>query len=306
MGKIYNNILETIGKTPLVRLSNLSAGMPATVLAKVESRNPGGSAKDRVGLAMIETAERDGLLNKKSEIVEPTSGNTGIGLAMVCAYKGYKLTLTMPESMSLERRKLLSAYGANIVLTPASDGMAGSIAKAEEMKKNNPNVFIPQQFSNPSNVEAHKLSTALEIWNDTDGKVDFVVAGVGTGGTITGIAEVLKSKKSDVKIVAVEPTDSPMISEGRSGVHKLQGIGANFIPEILNVKILDEIITISTEQAYEAARNMAQKEGILCGITSGAAVAAALQVAQRKENVGKQIVVVLPDTGERYLSSDLF
>lgn len=306
MGKIYNNILETIGKTPLVRLSKLAAGMPATVLAKVESRNPGGSAKDRVGLAMIEIAEREGLLNKNSEIVEPTSGNTGIGLAMVCAYKGYKLTLTMPESMSLERRKLLSAYGANIVLTPASEGMAGSIAKAEEMKKNNPNVFIPQQFSNPSNVEAHKLSTAIEIWNDTDGKVDFVVAGVGTGGTITGVSEVLKSKNPNLKVVAVEPKDSPMISEGRSGAHKLQGIGANFIPEILNVKILDEIITISTEQAYEAARNMAQKEGILCGITSGAAVAAALQVARRKENVGKQIVVVLPDTGERYLSSDLF
>lgn len=306
MSAIYNNILETIGKTPLVRLAKLTEGMPATVLAKVESRNPGGSAKDRVGLAMIEAAERQGLINKDTEIVEPTSGNTGIGLAMVCAYKGYKLTLTMPESMSLERRKLLSAYGAKIILTPASEGMAGSIAKAEEMLKTMPNVFIPQQFANPANSEVHRTTTALEILNDTDGTVDFVVAGVGTGGTITGIAEVLKEKNPNVKAIAVEPKDSPMISKGQFGPHKLQGIGANFIPEILNVNILDEVITISTEQAYEAARNMAQKEGILCGISSGAAVAAALQVAQRKENAGKQIVVVIPDTGERYLSSDLF
>lgn len=302
----YNSILETIGNTPLVKVSRLAAQLPATIFVKVESRNPGGSAKDRVALAMIETAEKQGLINEDTEIVEPTSGNTGIGLAMVCACKGYKLTLTMPESMSVERRKILSAYGANIVLTPASEGMAGSIAKAEEMQRTQPNVFIPQQFSNPANPEAHRTSTALEIWNDLKGDVDCIVAGVGTGGTLTGIAEVIKGKKSDVKIVAVEPKDSPMLSEGHFGPHKLQGIGANFVPEILNVGIIDEIIPVTTEQAYDAARKMASMEGILCGITSGAAVSAALQVASRKENAGKNIVVVLPDTGERYLSSDLF
>lgn len=302
----YNSILETIGNTPLVKVSRLAAQLPATIFVKVESRNPGGSAKDRVALAMIEAAEKQGLINEDTEIVEPTSGNTGIGLAMVCACKGYKLTLTMPESMSVERRKILSAYGANIVLTPASEGMAGSIAKAEEMQRTQPNVFIPQQFSNPANPEAHRTSTALEIWNDLKGDVDCIVAGVGTGGTLTGIAEVIKGKKSDVKIVAVEPKDSPMLSEGHFGPHKLQGIGANFVPEILNVGIIDEIIPVTTEQAYDAARKMASMEGILCGITSGAAVSAALQVASRKENAGKNIVVVLPDTGERYLSSDLF
>ena len=302
----YNSILETIGNTPLVKVSRLAAQLPATIFVKVESRNPGGSAKDRVALAMIEAAEKQGLINEDTEIVEPTSGNTGIGLAMVCACKGYKLTLTMPESMSVERRKILSAYGANIVLTPASEGMAGSIAKAEEMQRTQPNVFIPQQFSNPANPEAHRTSTALEIWDDLKGDVDCIVAGVGTGGTLTGIAEVIKGKKSDVKIVAVEPKDSPMLSEGHFGPHKLQGIGANFVPEILNVGIIDEIIPVTTEQAYDAARKMASMEGILCGITSGAAVSAALQVASRKENAGKNIVVVLPDTGERYLSSDLF
>lgn len=302
----YNSILETIGNTPLVKVSRLAAQLPATIFVKVESRNPGGSAKDRVALAMIETAEKQGLINEDTEIVEPTSGNTGIGLAMVCACKGYKLTLTMPESMSVERRKILSAYGANIVLTPASEGMAGSIAKAEEMQRTQPNVFIPQQFSNPANPEAHRTSTALEIWDELKGDVDCIVAGVGTGGTLTGIAEVIKGKKSDVKIVAVEPKDSPMLSEGHCGPHKLQGIGANFVPEILNVGIIDEIIPVTTEQAYDAARKMASMEGILCGITSGAAVSAALQVASRKENAGKNIVVVLPDTGERYLSSDLF
>ncbi len=302
----YNSILETIGNTPLVKVLRLAAQLPATIFVKVESRNPGGSAKDRVALAMIEAAEKQGLINEDTEIVEPTSGNTGIGLAMVCACKGYKLTLTMPESMSVERRKILSAYGANIVLTPASEGMAGSIAKAEEMQRTQPNVFIPQQFSNPANPEAHRTSTALEIWDDLKGDVDCIVAGVGTGGTLTGIAEVIKGKKSDVKIVAVEPKDSPMLSEGHFGPHKLQGIGANFVPEILNVGIIDEIIPVTTEQAYDAARKMASMEGILCGITSGAAVSAALQVASRKENAGKNIVVVLPDTGERYLSSDLF
>lgn len=303
---LCNSVLDAVGNTPLIRLNSITKGSYAAVYAKFEACNPGGSAKDRVGIAMIEDAEKKGLINASTLIVEPTSGNTGIGLAMACAAKGYNLVLTMPESMSIERRKILSAYGAKIILTPAQDGMTGSIAKAEELQKTRGNVFIPQQFANQANVEIHKKTTAPEIWSDLNGSVDFLVAGVGTGGTITGIGEFLKEKNKNISIVAVEPYDSPMISQGKCGPHKLQGIGANFIPKILNVSILDEIITITTEQAYSAARAMAQKEGILCGISSGAAVAAALQVAQRKENQGKNIVVVLPDTGERYLSSDLF
>lgn len=303
---LCNSVLEAIGNTPLIRLNSITKDSYATIYAKFEACNPGGSAKDRVGIAMLEDAEQKGLINTETLIVEPTSGNTGIGLAMACAAKGYKLVLTMPESMSIERRKILSAYGAKIILTPAKDGMAGSIAKAEEMQKTMNNVFIPQQFANQANVEIHKKTTAPEIWNDLNGSVDFLVAGVGTGGTITGIGEFLKEKNKNISIVAVEPYDSPMISQGKCGPHKIQGIGANFVPKILNVSILDEIITISTEQAYSAARAMAQMEGILCGISSGAAVSAALQIAQRKENMGKNVVVVLPDTGERYLSSDLF
>lgn len=303
---LCNSVLDAVGNTPLIRLNSITKGSYATIYAKFEASNPGGSAKDRVGIAMIEDAEKKGLINASTLIVEPTSGNTGIGLAMACAAKGYSLVLTMPESMSVERRKILAAYGAKIILTPAQDGMTGSIAKAEELQKTRGNVFIPQQFANYANVEIHKNTTAPEIWSDLNGSVDFLVAGVGTGGTITGIGEFLKEKNKNISIVAVEPYDSPMISQGKCGPHKLQGIGANFIPKILNVSILDEIITITTEQAYSAARAMAQKEGILCGISSGAAVAATLQVAQRKENQGKNIVVVLPDTGERYLSSELF
>lgn len=304
--KIYNSITELIGKTPLVRLSKTGAGLQAEVLLKLELFNPGGSVKDRIGLAMIQAAEKSGELRPGSVIIEPTSGNTGIGLASVAAARGYRLILTMPETMSVERRKLLAAYGAELVLTPGSQGMAGAIRKAEELAAEIKGSFIPQQFKNPANPDIHRQTTALEIWNDTEGKVDLVVAGVGTGGTITGVAEVLKAKKNGLKAIAVEPADSPVLSGGQPGPHKIQGIGAGFVPETLNTKIIDEIIKVTTEEAFSASRKLARGEGILIGISSGAALHAALQVAARPENKGKLLVVILPDTGERYLSTGLF
>lgn len=306
MTKIYNNITETIGNTPLVKLNKIAQGVDATVLVKVEAFNPGSSIKDRIGIALIEAAERDGKINKDTVVVEPTSGNTGIALAMTCAAKGYKLILTMPESMTIERRKILKALGAELVLTPAPEGMKGAIAKANALKEELGNVFIPQQFQNPANPEIHRKTTALEIWNDTDGSADFIVAGVGTGGSITGIAEVIKSKKSTFKAIAVEPDDSPVLSGGKPGPHKIQGTGAGFVPDNLNTSIIDEIVRVTNDQAFETARELAKQEGILCGISSGAAVYAALQVAKRPENKGKTFVVILPDTGERYLSTTLF
>lgn len=306
MMRIYNDITELVGKTPLVRLNKISSNLEAEVMLKLEYFNPAGSIKDRVGLAMIEAAEREGRLKPGSVIIEPTSGNTGVGLACVAAVRGYRLILTMPETMSAERRKLLKAYGAELVLTPGNEGMAGAIRKAGELAAENKDSFIPQQFENPANPEIHRKTTALEIWNDTEGKVDLVVAGVGTGGTLTGVAEALKSKKNTIKAIAVEPADSPVLSGGQPGPHGLQGIGAGFIPGVLNTKIMDEIIRVTTEEAYTAARRLGKEEGILVGITSGAAVHAALQVAARPENRGKMIVSILPDTGERYLSSELF
>ncbi|MGE5604169.1 MAG: cysteine synthase A, partial [Bacteroidota bacterium] len=282
------------------------AGLQAEVLLKLELFNPGGSVKDRIGLAMIQAAEKSGELRPGSVIIEPTSGNTGIGLASVAAARGYRLILTMPETMSVERRKLLAAYGAELVLTPGSQGMAGAIRKAEELAAEIKGSFIPQQFKNPANPDIHRQTTALEIWNDTEGKVDLVVAGVGTGGTITGVAEVLKAKKNGLKAIAVEPADSPVLSGGQPGPHKIQGIGAGFVPETLNTKIIDEIIKVTTEEAFSASRKLARGEGILIGISSGAALHAALQVAARPENKGKLLVVILPDTGERYLSTGLF
>ena len=304
--KIYGNILETIGRTPLVRLNKIAKGVDATVLAKIEARNPGGSVKDRICLSMIDEAEKLKLLKPDSVIVEPTSGNTGIGLAMVAAVKGYRLILTMPDTMSLERRTLLMAYGAELVLTPGAKGMRGAVEKAEELAKAIPNSFIPQQFKNPANPKIHRETTALEIWEDTDGEVDIVVGGVGTGGTITGIAEVIKPKKPSFKVVAVEPFDSPVLSGGKPAPHKIQGIGAGFIPEVLRLDLVDEILKVKNEEATEAARQLAEEEGILCGISSGAATFAALQVAERSENKNRLIVTILPDTGERYLSSVLF
>ncbi|HON52451.1 MAG TPA: cysteine synthase A [Bacteroidales bacterium] len=306
MAKIYNNITETIGNTPLVKLNTITQGIDATILVKVESFNPGSSIKDRIGLALIEAAERDGKITKDTVIVEPTSGNTGIALAMTCAAKGYKLILTMPESMTIERRKILKALGAEIVLTPAPEGMKGAIAKANALQEELCNVFIPQQFQNPANPEIHRKTTAIEIWNDTDGTVDFIVAGVGTGGSITGISEVIKAKKPSCKAIAVEPDDSPVLSGGKPGPHKIQGTGAGFVPEILNTSIIDEIVRVTNDQAFDTAREIAKQEGIFCGISSGAAVYAALQVAKRAENKGKTFVVILPDTGERYLSTTLF
>lgn len=306
MVKIYNNITETIGNTPLVKLNKITQGIDAIILVKVESFNPGSSIKDRIGLALIEAAERDGKITKDTVIVEPTSGNTGIALAMTCAAKGYKLILTMPESMTIERRKILKALGAEIVLTPAPEGMKGAIAKANALQEELGNVFIPQQFQNPANPEIHRKTTAIEIWNDTDGAVDFIVAGVGTGGFITGISEVIKAKKPSCKAIAVEPDDSPVLSGGKPGPHKIQGTGAGFVPDILNTSIIDEIVRVTNDQAFETAREIAKQEGIFCGISSGAAVYAALQVAKRTENKGKTFVVILPDTGERYLSTTLF
>jgi len=306
MTRIYSHGSNTIGCTPLIRLNALAKGLPATILVKVEFRNPLGSVKDRIALSMIETAEKDGLINENTLIVEPTSGNTGIGLAFVCAEKGYKLTLTMPETMSLERRKLLKHLGAELILTPGGEGMKGAISKAREIVSNTSRAYMPDQFANPANPEIHRKTTAEEIWLDTEGSVDVLVAGVGTGGTITGVSEVLKARKPEFKSIAVEPADSPVLSGGSPGPHKIQGIGAGFVPQVLNTNIIDEIITVTNDQAFETARNMASMEGILCGISSGAAVWAALTAARNPENENKTIVTILPSTGERYLSTPLF
>jgi cysteine synthase A len=303
---IYKNVLETIGKTPLIQISKLTQGADATLLAKLEAKNPGGSVKDRICLSMISEAEKQGIIKPGATLVEPTSGNTGIGLAMVAAVKGYKLILTMPETMSVERRNLLKAYGAQLILTPGPDGMGGAIRKAEELAKDTPNSFVPQQFKNLANPKIHRETTGPEIWEDTDGKVDIVVAGVGTGGTITGIAQFIKSQKPEFKAVAVEPAASPVLSGGQKGPHKIQGIGAGFKPEVLKLDLVDEIFKVTDDQALQTARQLAQKEGLLVGISSGAAAYAAIEIAKRPENKSKIIVVILPDTGERYLSTVLF
>ena len=305
MSAIFDDITASIGFTPLVRINKLNTGA-ATILAKLESRNPCGSVKDRIALAMVGDAENRGLIKQGTVIIEPTSGNTGIGLAFVCAAKGYQLILTMPESMSVERRKILAMFGAKIVLTPAAEGMTGAIKRAEKLLAETPNAFMPQQFKNTANPQVHRETTAEEIWADTDGKVDFFVAGVGTGGTITGCGEVLKSRNKNLKVVAVEPKDSPVLSGGKPGPHKIQGIGPGFLPDVLNREIIDEIVQVTNQDAMETARQLASKEGILSGISSGAAVWAAVQVSQRPENQGKTIVVILPDTGERYISTEMF
>ncbi len=299
-------ILESIGNTPLLTMANFSAGTGALILGKQESRNPMGSVKCRIAVAMIEAGQRDGSINRDTTVIEPTSGNTGIGLAFVCAHKNLKLILTMPESMSIERRKLLTHLGAKLVLTPAADGMKGAIAAAKQLGEETTNSFIPDQFSNPANPAIHRTTTAEEIWRDTEGKIDIFVAGVGTGGTITGVSEVLKKRNPAMQTIAVEPQDSPVLSGGKPGPHKIQGIGAGFIPAILNRDIIDEVITVSNEDAFAVARKLATSEGILCGISCGAAAHAAYVVAARPENKGKVIVVILPDTGERYLSTPLF
>jgi len=304
--EIAEDITKLIGNTPLVRLKKISSGLKATLVAKLESFNPLSSIKDRIGLAMIEDAEKKGLIKKDTVIVEPTSGNTGIALAFICAVKGYRLILTMPESMSLERRALLKGFGAEVVLTPTEKGMKGAVEKAEELIKKISNSFMPQQFKNPANPEIHKKTTAEEIWQDTDGRVDMVVAGVGTGGTITGVAEVIKKRKPSFKAVAVEPKDSPVLSGGNPGPHKIQGIGAGFVSEVLNLNLIDEIIPVDNQDAIEMSRRLAKEEGLLVGISSGAAVWAAVEIGKREENKGKLIVVILPDTGERYLSTELF
>ena len=305
MGDIFKDITTVVGRTPLVQINKLGSAN-ATILAKLESHNPCGSLKDRIAKSMIEAAEQAGLIKPDTVIIEPTSGNTGIGLACICAAKGYRLLLTMPESMSIERRKLLKFFGAEIVLTPAERGMAGAVEKAEQLTAQNPDAFMPQQFKNPANPQIHRETTAQEIWKDTDGKLDIFVAGVGTGGTLTGCGQVLKHRNNDLKVVAVEPKDSPVLSGGRPGPHKIQGIGAGFIPEVLNITVIDEIIKVSNEDAMETARQLARKEGILAGISSGAAMWAAIQLSQRQECEGKTIVVILPDTGERYISTELF
>ena len=306
MSKIAEDITQLIGNTPLVKLSRISQGLPTTLIAKLESFNPCSSVKDRIGLSMIESAEREGVINKDTIIIEPTSGNTGIALAFVCAAKGYKLTLTMPDTMSIERRKLLKIFGAELILTPGGEGMPGAIRKAEELVASNGNYFMPQQFNNPANPYIHQKTTAEEIWNDTDGKVDILVAGVGTGGTITGVAKVIKKRKPSFKAIAVEPVDSPVLSGGKPGSHKIQGIGAGFVPDVLRMDLVDEVIQVRHEDAGIMARRLAREEGILAGISSGAALVAALEVAKKPENENKMIVVVLPDTGERYLSTWLF
>jgi len=306
MSRIYGDITKTIGNTPLVRINKLSAGLEATILAKLESFNPLSSVKDRIGCAMIEAAEKAGKLKKGSVIVEPTSGNTGIALAFVAAAKGYRLILTMPDTMSIERRQMLKILGAELVLTDGAKGMKGAIEKAEELARTLTDSFMPQQFNNPENPEIHRRTTAEEIWNDTDGQVDVFIAGIGTGGTVTGVGEVLKKRKPSVKVIGLEPKDSPVLSGGKPGAHKIQGIGAGFVPQVLDKEIIDEIMTVSHEEAGVVARRLAKEEGIFVGISSGAAMWAALEVAKRKESRGKTIVVVLPDTGERYLSTWLF
>jgi len=306
MGRIFEDITKTIGNTPLVKINKLNTVEGVTLLAKLESFNPLSSIKDRIGAALIEAAEKEGLIKEGTTIIEPTSGNTGIALAFVSAAKGYRLILTMPETMSVERRQLLKIFGAELVLTDGKLGMKGAIAKAEELQKEIPGSFIPQQFNNPANPEIHRRTTALEIWNDTDGAVDIIVGGVGTGGTITGIGETLKKKKSSIRVIAVEPEDSPVLSGGVPGPHKIQGIGAGFVPGNYNKDIVDEIIQVTHTDSGDIARRLAKEEGILVGISSGAALSAALTVAKRKESAGKTIVVILPDTGERYLSTWLF
>ncbi len=307
MGKIYEDITGTIGNTPLVRLNRVTKGLGATVVAKLESFNPLWNVKDRIGVAMMDAAEKRGKIERgKTTIIEPTSGNTGIALAFVCAARGYKLVLTMPDTMSLERRALLKAFAAELVLTPGSEGMKGAVKKAEELVEKTPNSFMPQQFKNPANPEIHRRTTAEEIWMDTEGKADILVSGVGTGGTITGVAEVIKKRKPSFKAIAVEPEGSPVLSGGKPGSHKIQGIGAGFVPEVLNQNIIDEVFKVTDEQAMATSRRLVQEEGIFCGISSGAAAYAALEVAKRQENKDKLIVVILPDLGERYLSTPLF
>lgn len=305
MTAILSDITKGIGATPLIKLNKIAHEKPATVFAKLESQNPLGSVKDRIGAAMIEAAEANGSITKETMVIEPTSGNTGIALAFVCAAKGYRLTLTMPETMSIERRMLLSHLGAELVLTPGSEGMKGAITKAREIVEETDHAYMPNQFANPANPDIHRKTTAEEIWNDLEGEVDILVAGVGTGGTITGVSEVIKSRRPSFQAVAVEPADSPVLSGGKPGPHKIQGIGAGFVPEVLNRDIIDEVVRVTNEQALDTAKKLAKSEGILCGISSGAAAWAALELAGRAENKGKRIVVILPDTGERYLSTDL-
>lgn len=308
MSAIAQNLTDLIGNTPLLELSNFNRNnnLEAIIIAKLEYFNPAGSVKDRIGFAMIDAAEKQGLLNKDTVIIEPTSGNTGIALAFVAAAKGYRLIIALPETFSIERRNLLKALGAELVLTPGSEGMKGAIKRATELAENTPNSFLPQQFKNQENPEIHRKTTAEEIWKDTDGDVDIFISGIGTGGTITGVGEVLKARKPGVKIIAVEPADSPVLSGGNPGPHKIQGIGAGFVPDVLNRSVIDEVITVRNEQAFETSRQLARTEGLLVGISSGAATFAALEVAKRPENKGKKIVVILPDTGERYLSTALY